>query len=141
MFQFRPFPSYTYLIQCTMLEYCSSGFPHSEIHGLADICSSPWLIAACHVLRRLLMPRHSPCARYSLTYRIIADSQLNYAGTLTGFFRNCNCYPSIRCSTIKTFSFFRTSVRKTSLLPCLSLSSFFVQFSRYKRSDLFCDQI
>ena len=33
MFQFRPFPSYTYLIQCTMLEYCSSGFPHSEIHG------------------------------------------------------------------------------------------------------------
>ena len=86
MFQFRPFPSYTYLIQCTMLEYCSSGFPHSEIHGLADICSSPWLIAACHVLRRLLMPRHSPCALYSLTYRIIADSQLNYAGNLTGFF-------------------------------------------------------
>ena len=33
MFQFRPFPSYTYLIQCTMPEYCSSGFPHSEIHG------------------------------------------------------------------------------------------------------------
>ena len=33
MFQFRPFPSYTYLIQCTILEYCSSGFPHSEIHG------------------------------------------------------------------------------------------------------------
>ena len=86
MFQFRPFPSYTYFVQCTMLEYCSSGFPHSEIHGLTDICSSPWLIAACHVLRRLLMPRHSPCALYSLTYRIIADSQLNYAGNLTGFF-------------------------------------------------------
>ena len=32
------------------------------------------------------MPRHSPCALYSLTYRIIADSQLNYAGNLTGFF-------------------------------------------------------
>ena len=86
MFQFRPFPSYAYLIQRTMLEYCSSGFPHSEIHGLTDICSSPWLIAACHVLLRLLMPRHSPCALYSLTYRIIADSQLNYAGNLTGFF-------------------------------------------------------
>ena len=26
------------------------------------ICSSPRLIAACHVLHRLLMPRHSPCA-------------------------------------------------------------------------------
>ena len=67
MFQFRAFPTYTYLIQCTLLEYCSSGFPHSEISGSTDICSSPKLIAACHVLLRLLMPRHSPCALISLT--------------------------------------------------------------------------
>ena len=33
MFQFRRFPSYAYLIQRTMLKYCLSGFPHSEIHG------------------------------------------------------------------------------------------------------------
>ena len=31
------------------------------------MCSSPWLIAAYHVLHRLLMPRHSPCALHSLT--------------------------------------------------------------------------
>ena len=37
-------------------------FPHSEIHGSRLICSSPWLIAACHVFHRLLMPRHSPYA-------------------------------------------------------------------------------
>ena len=37
-------------------------FPHSEIHGSKLICSSPWLIAACHVFLRLLMPRHSPYA-------------------------------------------------------------------------------
>ena len=37
-------------------------FPHSEIHGSRLICSSPWLIAACHVFLRLLMPRHSPYA-------------------------------------------------------------------------------
>ena len=67
MFQFRAFPPYTYLIQCTVLEYCSSVLPHSEISGSALICSSPKLIAACHVLHRLLMPRHSPCALYSLT--------------------------------------------------------------------------
>ena len=42
------------------------GFPHSEICGSKLICSSPQLIAACHVLLRLLMPRHSPCALYSL---------------------------------------------------------------------------
>ena len=74
MFQFRRFPSYTYLIQCTIPEYCSGGFPHSEISGSMDICSSPKLIAACHVLRRLLMPRHSPCALYSLTYLEIFGS-------------------------------------------------------------------
>ena len=42
-------------------------FRSSEISGSMDICSSPKLIAACHVLLRLLMPRHSPCALSSLT--------------------------------------------------------------------------
>ena len=51
-----------------LTEYCSAGFPHSEISGSTAICASPKLIAACHVLRRLLMPRHSPCALNSLTY-------------------------------------------------------------------------
>src|SRR5574344_1899953 len=69
MFQFRAFPSYAYFIQRTIRRYCLRGFPHSEITGSTDICSSPMLIAACHVLRRLLMPRHSPCALYSLTLR------------------------------------------------------------------------
>ena len=67
MFQFRRFPSYAYLIQRRMTGYCPAGLPHSEIPGSMDICSSPRLIAACHVLRRLLMPRHSPCALSSLT--------------------------------------------------------------------------
>ena len=68
MFQFRRFPSYAYLIQRRMTGYCPAGLPHSEIPGSMDICSSPKLIAACHVLLRLLMPRHSPCALYSLTF-------------------------------------------------------------------------
>ena len=67
MFQFRAFPSYAYFIQRTIRRYCLRGFPHSEISGSMDICSSPKLIAACHVLLRLLMPRHSPCALSSLT--------------------------------------------------------------------------
>ena len=28
-------------IQCTLTEYCSAGFPHSEIHGSKPICGSP----------------------------------------------------------------------------------------------------
>ena len=67
MFQFRRFPTYAYLIQRRLTEYCSAGFPHSEISGSTVICTSPKLIAACHVLHRLLMPRHSPCALSSLT--------------------------------------------------------------------------
>ena len=50
-------------------KYCFDGFPHSEICGSTAICASPQLIAACHVLLRLLMPRHSPCALFSLTFR------------------------------------------------------------------------
>ena len=67
MFQFRRFPAYAYLIQRTLMEYCSIGFPHSVISGSKPICGSPKLIAACHDLHRLLMPRHSPCALISLT--------------------------------------------------------------------------
>src|SRR5437879_8381735 len=34
------------------------GFPHSEIFGSQGARASPKLIAACHVLHRLSMPRH-----------------------------------------------------------------------------------
>ena len=54
-------------IQLTLTEYCSAGFPHSEIFGSKPICGSPKLFAACRVLHRLSVPRHSPCALYSLT--------------------------------------------------------------------------
>ena len=39
-----------------------AGFPHSEIRGSVPICGSPRLIAAYRVFRRLLVPRHPPCA-------------------------------------------------------------------------------
>src|SRR5579883_2718764 len=45
------------------------GFPHSEIPGSKPACGSPRLIAACHVLHRLLLPRHPPCALSSLTIK------------------------------------------------------------------------
>ena len=71
MFQFRRFPSYDYFIHHMMTEYCSAGFPHSDIHGSQAAFAYPWLFADCCVLRRLLVPRHSPYALCSLT---IADS-------------------------------------------------------------------
>ena len=41
--------------------------PHSEIPGSKHACCSPRLIAAYHVLHRLLVPRHPSCARIRLT--------------------------------------------------------------------------
>ena len=48
-----------------------AGFPHSEIDGSRDVCSSPSLIAAYHVLLRLHAPRHPPCALCSLPKEFI----------------------------------------------------------------------
>ena len=44
----------------------STRLPHSEISGSKRICRSPKLIAAYHVLHRLLAPRHPLCALKSL---------------------------------------------------------------------------
>ena len=60
-------PTYDYFIHHRLTEYCSAVFPHSDIRGSMLICSSPQLFAAYHVLHRLLMPRHSPCALLRLT--------------------------------------------------------------------------
>jgi hypothetical protein len=40
----------------------AGGLPHSDIHGSTPARGSPWLFAACHVLHRLLVPRHPPNA-------------------------------------------------------------------------------
>ena len=45
-----------------------AGFPHSEIHGSKLVRSSPWLIAAYHVLHRLSTPRHPPNALKALDH-------------------------------------------------------------------------
>ena len=59
MFQFPPLASHK--LSCDAW-ITPRGLSHSEIHGSKDICSSPQLIAAYHVLHRLREPRHPPCA-------------------------------------------------------------------------------
>ena len=88
-----------------------SEFPHSEICGSMDMCSLPQLIAACHVLRRLLVPRHPPCALLHLTKSVawwrssgLSLLQSNCYLTLSESFFfslvfsvnhwNCNRYPN-----------------------------------------------
>ena len=76
LFSFPPgtemvhFPGFARTRLCiyrAVIRFCRIGFPHSEIPGSMPACGSPRLIAACHVLHRLLLPRHPPCALSSLT--------------------------------------------------------------------------
>ena len=63
-------PFHTLWIGVWMTGVCPAGFPHSDISGSSDICSSPKLFAAYHVFHRLLVPRHPPCALSSITISI-----------------------------------------------------------------------
>ena len=119
MFQFRRFPTYAYLIQRTLTEVCSAGFPHSEICGSQDICSSPQLIAACHVLLRLLMPRHSPCALISLTIFLVLRK--NYAGHRSFSISRSNC--SFTHNSTKNL--FASPSSEAPSVALLIISSFF----------------
>src|ERR1043165_2620082 len=69
------------------------GFPHSDICVSTPACGSTQLIAANHVLRRLLTPRHPPSALSSLTTSL-SGSRLLTAGSPAGSrprfaFREC----------------------------------------------------
>ena len=46
------------------------GFPIRRSPDITPVCGSPKLIAACHVLHRLFLPRHPPCALSSLTIEL-----------------------------------------------------------------------
>jgi hypothetical protein len=64
MFQFPGFASLPYVFR--QRYRVSGGFPHSEISGSKPAHGSPKLIAACHVLHRLYVPRHPPNALITL---------------------------------------------------------------------------
>src|ERR1700721_1785259 len=71
MFQFPGFASYHYGF---MIRYpLPGGLPHSDIHGSKPARGSPWLFAACHVLHRLLVPRHPPNALLMLEITTVSS--------------------------------------------------------------------
>ena len=61
-------PFHTLWIGVWMTGVFPAGFPHSDICGSQDMCSSPQLFAAYHVFLRLPVPRHPPCALTCLTF-------------------------------------------------------------------------
>ncbi len=106
MFQFRRFPTYDYFIHHRLLNLLLSGFPHSDTHGSMAAFAYPWLFADCCVLRRLLVPRHSPCALCSLTLVLF----------FTRHFSKIVVYPILSFSiSCFHFTFFLYSVFKVRL--------------------------
>ena len=84
------------------------GFPHSEIPGSKPACGSPRLIAACHVLHRLLLPRHPPCALSSLTIKFTRHTAACSRRDEQFF----NCHPERSRGTC--FPFGRTNPQQTT---------------------------
>ena len=62
MFQFPRFPPTPYRFRCWYPDMTPGRLPDSGSHGSQPVDGSPRLVAACHALRRLLTPRHPPCA-------------------------------------------------------------------------------
>ena len=134
MFQFRPFPSYAYLIQRTMLKYCLSGFPHSEIHGYngylllpvayrslsrpssaPDAKAFPLRSFQLDLSNHLLILKVELCRQFNRIFEIVIVTHL---------------YDVPQLNKTKN-TFFCSFKQKTSLLPCLSLLHYIVQFSRF----------
>ena len=115
-------PLHTLWIGVWIHEVSSCGFPHSEISGSMDICSSPKLFAAYHVFHRLPVPRHPPCALLCLTiimYIALYTTGLGFFGVHTG---SLPCYSPGVTFMITTSDVF---------LLDISIVFFLMRFSRY----------
>jgi hypothetical protein len=77
MVHFPGFARSRLCIHRDVIRFYRIGFPHSEIPGSKPACGSPRLIAACHVLHRLLLPRHPPCALSSLTTKFTQHTRIS----------------------------------------------------------------
>ena len=91
------------------------------------VCGSPRLFAACHVLLRLLLPRHSPCALFYLTFE-------NSCSNLTFARDDCILPQSDFIATFRVcFHTLHNLVFLHLLFPSYpyDVCCFSIQFSRY----------
>jgi hypothetical protein len=90
------------------------GFPHSDILGSKLTYSSPRRFVVRHVLRRLLVPRHPPCALSNLT--ILAADLLHISSSASWFsVMSRTCVRSI-LSTTRFLELLEALCQKRSLI-------------------------
>ena len=92
------------------------------------ICSSPWLFAAYHVFLRLLVPRHPPCALFSLTFpphSVVASGSWPFGLffiSVTWCFPHLNSYSGLASDVLYLWFYSRFKIL------------FNIRFSRYNRT-------
>ena len=111
-------PFHTLWIGVWMTGVFPAGFPHSDICGSMDICSSPQLFAAYHVFLRLLVPRHPPCALFCLTSFLTTS----YSVRKWGLRRNIHFVWRFLACNLRLLGCLQTFVYKT-ILVCYSRMS------------------
>ena len=75
MFHFPAFPPTTLCVQVAVTGLSIlPGFPIRKSSDHSSVDSSPRHIAASHVLHRLLVPRHPPCALTNLATKMLAST-------------------------------------------------------------------
>ena len=117
MFQFRRFPTHTYLFSIRYVDIVHVCCHIRKSMDISLVYSSPWLIAVNHVLLRLPVPRHSPCALINLTFMwssLLTWVKINLYYPLFPLTYTTSQDGSLYTSIISRFVFF-----------------FIVQFSRY----------
>ena len=125
-------PFHTLWIGVWIPEVFSGGFPHSDIRGSLDICSSPRLFAAYHVFLRLLVPRHPPYALSCLTSvkRLPHIRSVVYAS-----FRYLSITPYLYfLQTRRKFLYYRICFDVLLIINGLFIIYLCMKFSRYIRA-------
>ncbi len=75
MFHFPAFPPHALCVQARVTGFrVLPGFPIRKSSDHSSVDSSPRHIAASHVLHRLLVPRHPPCALNNLATKMLAST-------------------------------------------------------------------
>jgi hypothetical protein len=95
------------------------GLPHSDIRGSTIARISPRLFAACHVLHRLLAPRHPPNALITLVTNSIARTQYQTAPVQA---RSAHAKPSSQQQCLTTYPTTTHNTHKTSNQSPIHLS-------------------
>ena len=115
-----------------MIQLHCTGLPHSEIHGLKVICTYPQLIAAYHVLHRLLEPRHPPFALICFFY-VFARVKLYFYTCWVLIYLSKQIYTN---SFLLLFSFYPICQRSSLAWSCSTSFGKNMRFFDYSKSQI-----